>query len=178
MKISAENYTPLLQLEKLRKRAFFTWGIASILVLLWVGLIVSAPIFAANGSNSIAQPIYKFFSYICHQIDGRSFHLYSHQFGVCARCFGVYLGLFLGIILYPIFRKIEEIEPLPRFWLFLAMIPIGIDWSLGFFELWENTHLSRFITGAILGIACGVFLLPAFADINKLLLSRQKRKKS
>jgi uncharacterized membrane protein len=177
MKISVENYTPLSQLERLRKRAFFTWLIAAFVVFLWLALIFSAPILAANGFNSFAHPIYKFFSYICHQIDNRSFHIYEHQLGVCSRCFGVYLGLFLGMIAYPIFRKIEEIEPLARIWLFLAMVPIGIDWSLGFFEIWENTHLSRFITGAILGIACGVFLLPAFADINKLVLSRSRKLK-
>jgi uncharacterized membrane protein len=178
MKISVKNYTPLPQLEKLRKRAFFTWLIAAFVVFLWVILIVFAPMFAANGNSSFSQPIYAFFSYICHQIDGRSFHIHEHHFAVCSRCFGVYLGLFVGIIVYPIFRRIEEIEPLPRIWLFLAMIPIGIDWSLGFFEIWGNTHLSRFITGAILGIACGIFLLPAFADINKLILSRRQQNKN
>jgi uncharacterized membrane protein len=177
MRISAENYTPLPQLERLRKRAFFTWLITGFSVFLWLLFIVAAPIFAANGNESVAQPIYKFFSYICHQIDSRSFHFFEHRFGVCSRCFGVYFGLWLGIVAYPIFRKIEEVEPLPRIWLFLAMIPIGIDWGLGFFEIWENTHLSRFITGAILGIACGVFLLPAFADINKLVLSRRQKTK-
>jgi uncharacterized membrane protein len=175
MKLSVENYTPQNQVEKLKKRAYFTWFIATSLVLIWLSLIISAPIFEASGSKSISQPIYNFFSYICHQIDGRSFHVYAHKFGVCSRCFGVYAGLFAGIIIYPIFRKIEETEPFPRVWLFLAMIPIGVDWSLGVFNIWENTHLSRLFTGAILGIACGVFLLPAFADISQLLLIRTRK---
>jgi uncharacterized membrane protein len=175
MKLSAENYTPQIYVEKLRKRAYFTWFVTFFVVLIWLLLIISAPIFEADSRTSLSHPMYTFFSYICHQIDARSFHIYEHKFGVCSRCFGVYAGLFLGIFIYPFFRKIEENEPLPRFWLFLAMIPIGIDWTLGFTEIVENTHLSRFLTGAILGIACGIFLLPAFADINQMLLNKSLR---
>ena len=178
MKLSAENYTPQNHVEKLRKRAYISWFIATILVLIWLLLIFSAPIFEASGNQIISQPIYSFFSFICHQMDNRSFHIYAHKLGVCSRCFGVYAGLFAGILFYPIFRMIEENEPLPRIWLFLAMIPIGIDWTLGYFNIWENTHLSRFITGAILGVACGIFLLPAFADINQLLLGRSRKTKN
>jgi uncharacterized membrane protein len=177
MKLSADNYTPQNHVEKLRKRAYFTWFITTFLVLIWLLSIISAPIFESGEITSISQPIYYFFSFVCHQMDNRSFHIDEHKFAVCSRCFGVYFGLFAGILTYPIFRKIEENEPLPRIWLFLAMIPIGIDWTLGFMEIWSNTHLSRFITGAILGVACGVFLLPAFADINQLLLARSRKTK-
>jgi uncharacterized membrane protein len=46
------------------------------------------------------------------------------------------------------------------------MIPMAIDWSLGFFHIWENTQLSRLVTGAILGIACGLFIVPAIVEIT------------
>jgi uncharacterized membrane protein len=65
----------------------------------------------------------------------------------------VYFGLLLGFAIYPFWRNIDEIEPLARFWLFLSLIPISIDWSLTVFGIWENTHLSRLITGLILGLA-------------------------
>jgi uncharacterized membrane protein len=81
----------------------------------------------------------------------RSFHLDGHALAVCSRCFGVYFGLVAGFAAYPFFRPIDEIEPLARFWLFLALVPISVDWSLGVFGIWENTHLTRFVTGAILG---------------------------
>ena len=89
----------------------------------------------------------------------------------------VYFGLFFGFLIYPLIRRIEETEPFPRFWLFLAMIPMGVDWSLGFFEIWENTHLSRFVTGAILGTACGLFIVPALVELLQLLVSRRQGKK-
>lgn len=164
-----ENYQPLKIGEKFRKQAWKVWTISALVVFLWVFLIIFAPFAQANNWTQISAPIYKFFSYLCHQMSERSFHFHEHQFAVCARCFGVYFGLFLGFLIYPLFRKIEEIEPLPRFWLFLALIPIGIDWTLGVFRVWENTHLSRFFTGIILGIACAVFIVPALVELVRLL---------
>lgn len=173
MKLSAENYVSQTEVVKLRTYSRLVWGVFTFIAFVWLFLIVSAPIFEATGTKSISQPAYRFFSYICHQINSRSFHYHEFPFAVCARCFGVYLGFFLGLIVYPIFRNIENTEPFPRFWLFLAMIPPGIDFSLGFFGIWENTHVSRLITGAILGFACAIFIVPALADIVKH-LKRQK----
>jgi uncharacterized membrane protein len=145
-------------------------------VLVWNALILLAPIAQTNGFQNISAPVYKFFSYLCHQQSSRSFHIEEHQYAVCSRCFGVYFGLFFGFIIYPLTRKVEEIEPLPRFWLFLAMIPIGIDWTLGVFGIWENTHLSRFVTGAVLGGACAIFIVPALIELFRLLLIRKQLK--
>jgi uncharacterized membrane protein len=173
MKLSAENYVPQTDIAKLRKYSYLVWGIFTFITFVWLFFIVSAPIFEANGVKSISQPTYRFFSYICHQINNRSFHYHEFPFAVCARCFGVYLGVFVGFIAYPFFRKIENNEPFPRIWLFLAMIPMAIDFSLGFFHIWENTHISRLITGAILGFACAIFMVPAFADIVKQVKSKK-----
>jgi uncharacterized membrane protein len=82
--------------------------------------------------------------------------------------------LLFGFVIYPIFRKIEDIEPLPRLWLFLAMVPMGVDWALGAFDVWENTHLSRFITGLILGAACAVYIVPAVVEIFRYLRKNSK----
>jgi uncharacterized membrane protein len=169
-----ENYTPQVKIPNLRKQAIAVWGVALAAVFAWVFIILLAPLAEANGFQKVSLPIYKFFGYICHQIPARSFHLGAHQFAVCTRCFGVYFGLFLGFLLYPLFRSIEEIEPLRRFWLFLAMIPIGVDWSLGVFGIWENTHLSRFVTGLILGAACAVFIVPALVEIFRLLTGKRQ----
>ena len=98
----------------------------------------------------------------------RSFQLENHSFAVCARCFGVYAGLLFGFLIYPFVRSIEETEPLPRLWLFLALVPMGIDWSLGFFGVWENTHFSRFFTGLILGAACAIFIIPALVELARI----------
>lgn len=177
MQNQIENYVPQTALATMRRQAFIVWSIFAFLAASWVFLIVLAPFAEANNLTGVSRPIYKFCSFICHQIPTRSFHIEEHQFAVCSRCFGVYFGLFLGFVIYPVFRKMEEIEPLPRFWLFLAMAPIGIDWSFGVFGIWENTHLSRFVTGLILGTACAVFIVPALIEIFRLLSGKQKLKR-
>src|SRR5687768_7988924 len=150
MEGSAVEYIPRSIAECFRRKAVRVWLIAMGLVLLWNLLILLPPIAFRFRSGEAAAPLYKFFSYICHQLPDRSFHIFGHQFGVCSRCFGVYFGLLAGFAAYPLWRKIDEIEPIARFWLFLSLVPIGIDWGLTVFGIWENTFLSRFLTGMIL----------------------------
>ena len=144
-----------------------------VVVTVWVLLTLAAPLAKAIGFVAISAPLYNFFGYICHQISDRSFHIGGEQFAVCSRCFGVYFGLVFGFAIYPLWRNITEIEPLPRFWLFLSLIPIGIDWSLTVFGIWENTHFSRFITGLILGVACATYIVPAIVEITRNLTQRK-----
>ena len=151
MKLLAENYTPQSFLPQMRRQARTVWSVSFLIVFVWLFLILLAPVAEANNFRSVSAPIYKFFGFVCHQIPARSFHVAGHQLAVCSRCFGVYFGLFFGFIVYPLLWKIEEIEPLPRVWLFAAMIPIAIDWSLGVFGVWENTHFSRFFKALLMG---------------------------
>jgi uncharacterized membrane protein len=172
-----ENYIPQSALASLRRRAFYVWGIFTFLTAAWIFLIILAPVAEANNLTGVSHPIYKFCSFICHQISDRSPHVYDHPFAVCSRCFGVYFGIFFGFLIYPFLRSIEETEPLPRFWLFLAMIPMGVDFSLTFFGIWENTHFSRFMTGLILGATCAVFIVPALVELFQFLSSKRQVKR-
>lgn len=172
-----ESYVSQTTVEKLRRQAFFVWGISTFLIALWIFLIVFAPIAQANNLTGVSSPIYKFFGFICHQIPARSFFVSGESFAVCSRCFGIYFGLFFGFVLYFLRRSIKETEQFPRFWLFLAMIPMSVDWSLGFFEIWENNHLSRFLTGLVLGMACAIFIVPALMEISRLLSERKQVKR-
>lgn len=169
-----ENYTPQNALKGLKKQAFKIWSVVLFLVAVWIFIILLAPIAAANGLNNISNPIYNFFSHICHQMSFRSLYTLGQQFAVCSRCFGVYFGIFLGFITYPLFRSMEETQPFPRFWLFLAIIPIGIDWSLTVFGIWENTHFTRVATGLILGFTCAIFIVPALVELSQMFLSRKQ----
>ncbi len=171
----AENYVPQNIAATMRKQAIRVWIVGIAVVFAWVSLILLAPLAKANGLIAVSSPLYHFFGFICHQISARSFHVEGEQFAVCSRCFGVYFGLLSGFAIYPLWRNIAEIEPLPRFWLFLSLIPISIDWSLTIFGIWENTHLSRFITGLILGIACATYIVPAIVEITRNLTSRRQR---
>lgn len=172
----AANYTPVDLQERFRDQAVRVWLVTSAAVFVWVALIVAAPLFLSGGMTSVSSPIYNFFSYICHQMPERSLHLLSHQMAVCSRCFGVYFGLLAGIVVYPVWRSIDEIDPIPRVWLFASLVPISIDWSLTVFGIWENTHVSRFVTGLVLGVACATFIVPAMVEIVRNLSERRRTK--
>lgn len=161
------QYIPQAVLAAYRGQAWKVWMGGTALVALFVLTIVIVPLLKTSGMSVIAAPIFHFFSYICHQMPERSFYIAGEQLAVCSRCFGVYLGLLTGFISYPFWRPIDEIEPLPRFWLFLALIPIGVDWSLTFFGIWENTHFTRLLTGLILGFTCATYIVPASVEITR-----------
>lgn len=169
----ADSYNSLDMRSRLRRQAWKAWSIGLAIVFIWVGLILLAPIAKLNGLTAVSSPLYHFFSFICHQISDRSFHIEGEQFGVCSRCFGVYFGLVVGFVAYPLWRSVAEIEPLPKVWLFLSLIPITIDWSLTIFGIWENTHLSRLITGLILGFACATYIIPSIVEITRNLTRRR-----
>lgn len=172
---SAENYTSQNMILTQKRLAFWVWLSVLAIAIIWVSAIILAPVFENNGIKSISQPIYQFYSFMCHQISSRSFHYHEHPFAVCARCFGFYGGFLLGFIVYPIIRELNNTDSFPRIWLFAAMIPMGIDFSLTFFEIWENTHLSRVVTGGILGFACAFFIIPALVEISFFIKFRPKR---
>jgi uncharacterized membrane protein len=174
--MSTENYLSINLASQARRSTVLMWVAAIAIVAVWLLLIIAAPVARANGLESLAGPLYNFFRFACHQISERSFHVEGEQFAVCSRCFGVYLGLLAGFALYPLWRAIDETEPLPRFWLFLSLVPITIDFSLTMFGIWENTHLSRFVTGAILGVACATFIVPALAELARGLVMRKQRR--
>ena len=167
MREAAGMYTPQYLQASMKRQARRVWIIGLVIVFAWVLLIVVLPFLKTNGLDAISSRLYYFFSFICHQIPDRSFHVAGEPFAVCSRCFGVYFGMLLGFAIYPLWRNIDEIEPVSKFWLFLSLVPMTIDWSLTFLGIWENTHLSRFTTGMIVGVACSTFIVPATVEITR-----------
>lgn len=174
MKSSVENYFSQTN-AAVQRFNFFAWILTATIVSLWIGLIIAAPLLKANGFLSAASAIYAPFSYLCHQISARSFHIHGEAFAVCARCFGIYFGLALGVLVYPLFRSLNDLQPLPRIWLLLSPAPTVIDFLLEYFGIWENTHLSRFLTASVLGIGIAFFLVPGIIEISRFFLVSSKR---
>lgn len=171
-----ENYNSQQLIKKQSRRARLIWGMIATLALGWIVLIISAPIAKSGGLDGFSNSVYTFFSYLCHQITWRSYHISEYPLAVCTRCFGFYGGFLVGLAIYPLFRALDDTNPFSRVWLFLAMIPMGIDWSLEYFGVWNNTHFSRLASGAVLGAACAFFIVPALVEINYFLAEKfQKR---
>lgn len=177
MKQPTGNYVSPIAARPKRAQAFSTWGVFGSIILVWTLLILLAPFAEAGNLTNVSNPLYNFFANFCHQDAARSFHFENHPFAVCTRCFGIYFGLLAGFAVYPFWRSIADVEPVRRGWLFLAMIPMAFDWTLGFFGILENTHWTRFLTGAILGSVCAIYLVPALIELQQIFLNKILKKR-
>ena len=170
MHASPANYIP--QSFSVR-RQFAVWLIVALGSVLISTAIIAAPLALGSGHLLWALPIYHAFSLVCHQIPERSFFIAGHPFAVCARCFGLYAGFTLAAIAYPLISSLKKTDAPPRRWLFLAAVPLVIDYALGLFGIWNNTHSSRFITGALLGSVAVFYTMPGLIDLGLRLTSRK-----
>lgn len=144
------------------------WSMTATLTLFFVSLIVVAPVALAHGYNTSAFVLYEMFHHVCHQIPERAFYLEGHPFAVCARCTGIYFGFAAGVLLYPLARSLRRGDAPARKWLLIALVPTLIDFTLGVFHLWENTHLSRSLTGVLLGTVGAFYVVPGLMDLSRM----------
>ena len=147
------------------RRAWVAWALALSGAMLFVGAILAAPVLRARGMLLASQVFYQGFHVACHQIAGRSFHLWGFPLAVCSRCFGLYVGVLAGIIIYPLARGVWQRDMPGRAWLLLGVLPTGVDFALGFFGLWENTHWSRFSTALLAGLVTAFYIVPGVVDL-------------
>ena len=148
------------------RRPLVFWLVSAVAVTLLVSLIVIAPLAAASGHSEVAEGIYRGFGIFCHQRPDRSYFVDGHKLAVCSRCTGLYAGFAITLLIYPLLRSLRNAATPPRKVLFLAAIPLVIDFSLTFFGIWENTHTSRLLTGALLGSVAVFFVMPGIADLS------------
>lgn len=77
---------------------------------------------------------------------------------LCSRCFGCYLGLFIGILFFLFFNiYLNKFVSLSIFLFF--NLPLIIDWITQFFGFRKSYNLLRFITGFIGGIGMSTALV-------------------
>jgi len=148
------------------RRPLVFWAVSAATVTALVALVVVAPLAAAGGHGELAQVIYRAFAVLCHQRPDRSYFIDGHKLAVCSRCTGIYAGFVFTLLLYPLIRSLRITTAPPPRWLLLAAVPLGIDFSLTFFGIWENTHTSRLLTGALLGSVAVFYVVPGLMDLS------------
>ena len=152
--------------------SLIVWATTGIVTLAFVSLIVIAPLAQTHGHEFAALVIYKSFGRFCHQIPERSFYLDGHPLAVCARCTGIYFGFAAGVLLYPLARPLRRSHAPARKWLLVAIVPAALDFALGFFGIWENTHSTRSVTGALLGGVAAFYVVPGLLDLCRMSFRR------
>jgi uncharacterized membrane protein len=165
-----KEYVP--QVVPTRRPVLF-WLVSAATVGALVSLIVVAPLAAASGHDALAYVIYRGFGPFCHQRPDRSYFIDGHKLAVCSRCTGIYAGFAFTLLVYPLVRSLRSVATPPRSRLILAALPLAIDFSLTFFGIWENTHTSRLLTGALLGTVAVFYVMPGIVDLSLRPLTRQ-----
>ena len=161
--LTAESRTP-----------WIVWGFVTSIAFLLLVLIAIAPVAAAQGHSQFASAIYKTFSFLCHQIPERSFHLAGHQFAVCSRCTGLYAGFAIATLALPLLRSLKRTDTPRVIWLLLSVVPLAIDFGLTYFGLWQNNHFTRVTTGALFGAVTAFYIVPGLIELSVNLGRRVK----
>ena len=101
----------------------------------------------------------------CHQLPERSFFWHGHQFPVCARCTGVYLGEITAIIAY-----ILGVKSLIRLDIVFCTI-MFLDWFLQFLKIRLSTNRRRMVTGIFGGYGFMNLQLVGVIYLSKIVFS-------
>ncbi len=125
-------------------------------------LLASLPPFVGAEARSVLMTA---FSGVCHQLPDRSFHIHGIALAACHRCYGIYAAMPLAVLAAPALRRCFSLPvAMRRFVLLASLLPPGIDWLAGALDLWHSAPLTRFLTGAVFGLAAGCFLTIALAE--------------
>jgi len=143
-----------------------------ILTVVWGALIMAtlaAPLLVLFSFPTAAFFTYLPFSFICHQMPERSFAILQNPLAVCHRCSGIYLGLFLGSLLSPLFFRMHHNAR--RACIVSSAAFMALDAIIPFTGLWNGFWLCRFLTGLAFGAAAAPFVVMGLNEILQTLSS-------
>ena len=102
-------------------------------------------------------------SAVCHQMAERSFLFDGMQMPLCARCTGIYIGVFFAFFWLFLKKRMQASHfTLSRAVITaLAILPVGIDGVGSYLGFWESSQLMRIFSGCLVGAVTPGFLLLA-----------------
>jgi len=142
----------------------FAYALALAGTVVWCALVVAAPYCAHLGGPwaPIGETIYVGFHRICHQLDGRSLHLFALPLAACSRCTAIYFAFLAGTVVYPFLRSLRTPQTPSRLTFILALMPMLIDVGLALSGIHESNQLSRLLTGTWFGAMLPFVVLPVY----------------
>jgi uncharacterized membrane protein len=136
-------------------------GLVAIGAFLWSGGVVLAPWLASHDSM-LGGWLRLLYRPGCHQMSERCFDLGFGPFAVCARCFGLYIGVALGLMWTAIINRSQRPRPL---WLAVVAVPTILDFAAARFGLPSANNWVRFALASPLGLLGGLYLGDALIEI-------------
>jgi uncharacterized membrane protein len=161
-------YHPDVLVSVLRP-AFVAASVAWALLLPLVPLIASRP-HATPIGTALLIGVYAIGSAICHQLPERSYHLWTAQMPVCARCAGIYGGAAAAAILSLApagqrcaYSNTVRVRPV----LFIAALPTLVtlvyEWTTGHMP----ANWIRTVTGVPLGATVAWMVLSSMPHLTR-----------
>jgi uncharacterized membrane protein len=139
------------------------YTILLLLAALWCFGILLAPAIQA-GFPGTASIVYSLYSPVCHQVDGRCFHLLGAKWAVCIRCSGIYFSFFFSLLVYPRFNRLSSPSLPGRWWLAPAIVPMIADVLLNFTGIHPSTPMTRVVTGILIGSILPLYIIPPLLE--------------
>lgn len=93
----------------------------------------------------------------CHRRRERTIQIRGRYLPVCARCTGIYIGMFAFFLVQLFIEFSYRLEVL--FISILLMLPTAFDGTTQLLKIRESTNVIRLITGFICGIGCLMLVL-------------------
>ncbi len=113
-------------------------------------------------TNPVARGVYLIGDIMCHQHANRSFFIGGNQMPFCARCFGIFLGLTIGMIIGLLFEVKVGIGLY-----ILTLVPMVLDGGLQLVTSYESTNLIRLLTGLLVGAFTSLVLCYIYYDSRR-----------
>jgi uncharacterized membrane protein len=158
--------------SRISSAAFAVWLLVATIALAILVAVFAAPLLQAQGHTAFASAINNAFSYLCHQLPERSFHLAGNQLAVCSRCTGLYAGFAFATLALPLLWSLKRTDTPHVIWLLLSAVPLTVDFGLTYFEIWENNHFTRVTTGALFGAVAALYVVPGLIELSANLQRR------
>lgn len=105
---------------------------------------------------------YVTFLFSCHQNPERSLKYLGEYLGICARCTGILIGIFI--------MPFITIINFNYLYLLLGLIPLIADGSFQQFTKYKSNNLKRIITGILFGFGMIVFISYYYLVIAKIII--------
>lgn len=140
------------------------YALALSATLLWCAMLLAAPccVHAGGALTPVGETIYAVFQPVCHQLDGRSVHLFGLPLAACSRCSAIYFAFLAGLMAYPFIRRLDVPQAPSRLTLALAIVPMLLDVGLALSGVHASGTISRLLTGAFFGVMLPFVVMPVY----------------
>lgn len=106
------------------------------------------------------------FRLLCHGIPERCLIAFGTRMPICARCFGIYVGLFAGLVA---FRLVPRARPTPLGWAaVVAAVPMAVDGITQALTLRTSNNPLRLATGFTAAFVFGLWVLSSIESVREL----------